>query len=231
VNHARRGLRATPASAAPAAINVVGRQEDRMLRTRRVTAAVLACVALTIIGTGTAMGHETREVAGYTIVIGLLDEPVYAGQKSGLDLRVSKGDAPVEGLQDTLKAEVIYQDQKRDIPISAAFGTPGSYRSVFFPTAAGPYTFHIFGTIEQAQIDESFTSKTEGGFNLVQDAQTGQFPVVFPPTAEVVSEAQSGQDASGLIPFAMILGGLGLLVGLVALGLTLAGRRKAAVEG
>ena len=118
-----------------------------MLRTRRVTAAVLACVALTIIGTGTALGHETREVAGYTIVIGFIDEPVYAGQKSGLEFRVSKGEnAPIEGLEDTLKAEVIYQDQKRELPISAAFGEPGAYRSVFFPTAAGPYTFHVFGT-------------------------------------------------------------------------------------
>ncbi|CAN5796035.1 hypothetical protein BH20CHL8_BH20CHL8_02190 [soil metagenome] len=46
----------------------------------------------------------------------------------------------------------------RELPISAQFGEPGAYRSIFFPTAAGPYTFRIFGETDGQPIDESFTS-------------------------------------------------------------------------
>ena len=51
----------------------------------------------------------------------------------------------------------------------------GSYRSVFFPTAPGDYTFHITGEIEGNPVDESFTSSPEG-FDSVQATEELQFP-------------------------------------------------------
>lgn len=132
----------------------------------------------TMVGIGGASAHEEREVGDDTFEVGFLDEPVYSGQKSGVDLQVSLGGEPVEGLEETLQAEVTFEGQTRDLEISPRFGLPGAYRSVFFPTAAGPYTFHIFGEIDGEAIDETFTSGPET-FSEVADVAGGQFPVQY----------------------------------------------------
>ena len=49
-------------------------------------AAVLGVALTMLVGVGTALAHEDREVGENTFVVGFLDEPVYAGQKSGLEL-------------------------------------------------------------------------------------------------------------------------------------------------
>jgi hypothetical protein len=108
--------------------------------------------------------------------------------------------------------------------LAPRFGEPGWYQSVFFPTAAGPYTFHVFGEIDGQAIDESFTSGPDT-FGEVQDATSGQFPVAFPATGDVVRDAESGAAAATTATIALVVGGAGLLAGLVALGLSLSRRR------
>ena len=187
-------------------------------------AAVLGAVLTTLAGIGTVAAHESREVGAYTFSVGFLDEPVFSGQKSGLDLRVARGEEPVEGLQETLEAEVTFAGQSRTIEISPVFNQPGAYESVFFPTAAGPYTFHVFGEIEGQAVDESFTSGPET-FSEVQDVAGGQFPVQFPATGDIVRDAEAGATAASTAMIALVLGGAGLVAGLVALGVALARRR------
>ena len=81
-----------------------------------VSALVLAGVA------GPALAHQRQWLqvgaTDYLIVVGSLDEPVFTGDKSGVDLTVLIPDAaapmdsrsdkakPVEGLEKTLKVEV-----------------------------------------------------------------------------------------------------------------------------
>jgi hypothetical protein len=186
--------------------------------------AVLGALIVTLLATTAVLGHETREVGEYTLVVGFLDEPVYSGEKSGLDLRVSRGDEPVEGLEETLAAEVTFGGSTRELTLSPAFGAPGAYRSVFFPTAAGPYTFRIFGEIDGDAVDESFTSGADT-FSEVQDVVGGQFPVVYPAMGDLAREAEAGAAAATTATIALILGAGGLLTGLIALGVTLARRR------
>ena len=187
-------------------------------------AAALGAVLTMAVGTGVVLGHEVREVGELTFVVGFLDEPVFSGQKSGLDLRVSRGETPVEGLEETLQAEVVFDGQTRDLEISPAFGEPGAYRSVFFPTAAGPYAFHVFGEAGGVAVDEEFTSGPDT-FGEVQDVTGGQFPVQFPPTGDLVRDAEAGASAGTTATIALVLGGAGLVASLVALGLSLARRR------
>ena len=188
-------------------------------------AAILGAVLIMIVSIGTTLAHGGREVGEYSFTVGFLDEPVFSGQQSGLDLRVSRDEEPVEGLEETLQAKVTFDDQTRDLTISPAFDDPGAYRSVFFPTAAGPYTFRIFGTIEGQEIDESFTSGVDD-FSEVQDVAGGQFPVVLPAAGDTARDAQAGGAAAGTATLALVIGGAGLLAGLVALGLSLARRRS-----
>jgi hypothetical protein len=190
------------------------------MRGAAVAGALLALLALPAL----AFAHEVREVGDYQFTVGFMDEPVFTDQKSGLEFQVTRNDEPVEGLEESLQAEVIYQGQSRDLPLEPRFGEPGWYQSVFFPTAAGPYTFHITGEIDGQAIDESFTSGPDT-FGEVQDATSGQFPVAFPPTGDVVRDAQAGAAASTTATIALVVGGAGLLAGLVALGLSLSRRR------
>jgi hypothetical protein len=187
--------------------------------------AVAAAALFALLSTGVVVAHEGREVAGYSLEVGFIDEPVFVGQKSGLEFFVNKGDTPVEGLETTVKAEVIYQGQKRDLPVDARFGEKGAYESVFFPTAPGAYTFHLFGTIEGQAIDESFTSSPDG-FSEVEALSGGQFPLQFPAQADVVADAQAGKTAASQVTIALVLGAAGLLAGLVGIGLALAARRR-----
>jgi hypothetical protein len=192
-----------------------------LMRTGR--AAVLGVALTMAVGVGAALAHESRDVGEYTLVVGFLDEPVYAGLKSGLDLRISAGETPVEGAEATLEAEVTFGDQTRALEISPSFGEPGAYRSVFFPTAAGSYTFRIFGEIDGTAIDESFTSGPDT-FGDILDTAGGQFPVVYPAIADLARDAEAGAGAATMATIALGLGAAGLLAGLVALGVAL-GRR------
>jgi len=193
-------------------------------RVRRLL-AVAAAALFTLLATGVVVAHEERDVSGYTFEVGFIDEPVFVGQKSGLEFFVHKGDTAVQGLESTLKAEVIFQGQKRDLPITARAGDPGAYQSEFIPTAAGPYTFHLFGAVEGNTIDESFTSSPTG-FDEVQALSSGQFPIQFPAQADIVADAQAGRTAASQVTIALALGTAGLLAGLIGIGLALAARRR-----
>ncbi len=139
-----------------------------------------------------AEAHETRTIVDgqYQIVVGFMNEPVFAGDKSGLEFWVTEvssatptadeeaeGD-PVEGLEESLQAEVIHGDQTMELPLTAMWDQPGGYYSVFFPTESeGDYSFRIFGTIGETEIDETFTSGPET-FGPVEDPAPLQFPGV-----------------------------------------------------
>ncbi|HVM31333.1 MAG TPA: hypothetical protein VM305_11265 [Candidatus Limnocylindrales bacterium] len=196
----------------------------------KVRRALLMGAALTILNSlliTPALAHEHRHVGGYEMVVGFIDEPVYTGQKSGLEFLVEDHDGqPVTGLAETLEAEVIYGDQRMDLPISPRWGADGWYQSIFFPTAAGSYTFRIHGTIAGDAVDESFTSGPDT-FDEVEEQSAGHFPNILPTTAELAADAQRGADAGRLALLALGLGVTSLLLGLVALGLALATRRRA----
>ncbi len=193
----------------------------------RRAAALVAAATVLVLSTGVVSAHEARTVAGYDMEVGFISEPVFVGERSGLEFFVHKEDKPITGLEQTLKADVTYQGQKRDLPITARDGVDGAYESVFIPTAAGPYTFHIVGTIEGAAIDESFTSSPTG-FDEVHDTAGGQFPVQFPSEADLVANAQAGKDAAAQVTVALCVGIAGVVIGLIGLGVALSGRRRPA---
>jgi hypothetical protein len=186
---------------------------------------VASAVGLLLAIAAPVAAHEARTVAGYDMEVGFINEPVFVGDKSGLEFFVNKDGKPVEGLEKTLTAQVIYQGQTRDLPITAREDSPGAYESQFIPTAAGPYTFHIKGMIESSPIDEQFTSSPTG-FDEVKDQATGQFPVQFPAEADIVAQAQAGQNAANQLPIALAIGAAGLILGLIGTALAFTARRS-----
>ena len=64
--------------------------------------AAAASTALVLIVAAPVASHEERDVGDYQFVVGFIGEPVFAGQKSGLELMVSQNNQPVEGLAEGL---------------------------------------------------------------------------------------------------------------------------------
>ena len=196
-------------------------------RTLGVVALLLALAAALLPASGLA--HESRPVGGkYQLEVGFLTEPPVAGQINGIDLRVSTSDGdPVEGLEKTLKAEVIVGGGARTaaFPLEAQFEQPGSYAAHFIPTRDGSYIFRFTGSIEGTPIDERFESGP-GRFDDVEGAQQLQFPDKLPDPAAAAAEIEAARQEAAT---ARLLGILGLVVGTLGLavgGIALASLRR-----
>jgi hypothetical protein len=148
------------------------------MRTRStMTWTLVALVALLgLAGPAAAHQRQLLQVGGtdYLLVVGSLDEPVFTGDKSGVDLTVLVPDAaspmdsraekakPVEGLEKTLKVEVKAGPHARVFELEPRFRAPGRYDAVFFPTVATTYTYRLFGTINGAPFDVAFVCSPGG---------------------------------------------------------------------
>jgi hypothetical protein len=185
--------------------------------TRLFGVVVLVGLALTFLAPGSASAHERRTVGGdYTFVVGFLKEPAFEGETNGIDLRVSKaGDQPVEGLEKTLKAEVVVGGATLPLEFKPRFRVPGAYDANFVPTRPGTYIFHFSGSVEGTPVDERFESGP-GRFNDVEAVAPLQFPDKVPAGVEVQRALAA---AEGRAATATMLATIGLVAGLAGLAL------------
>lgn len=202
--------------------------------------AFIATVPLAV----SAHSHTEFEINGmkYGFVVGSLNEPVAVDDKSGVELRISKGDAetPVEGLEETLMVELIAGDKKKTLELSPMYGTPGAYKAPFYPTIATTFSYRVFGTVEGTPFDYTFTCNPAGHGEVPEDTsrvnvsdkvvrtlKTGAFscPVEkaemgFPEVSASVIELQKQTGDSGMVSW-----GAGA-VALVALAVAFLRRRQ-----
>ena len=113
------------------------REENLNMFRRLGRAAVLGAMLTMVASIGSTLAHESREIDDITMIVGFLDEPVFNGQKSGLDLRVTHDGEPAEGLEETLEAEVIFGDQSRDLEISPTVRRAGCLPGGLLPDRRG----------------------------------------------------------------------------------------------
>jgi hypothetical protein len=203
--------------------------------TRRLSVVALAITlvsSLLVLSPGRALAHESRDVAGgkYQFVVGFLVEPAYEGQKNGLDLRVrvpGTTPTPVTGLEKTLQVEITYVSTNQSVtkPIRAisASSDPGHYTTDLLPTQPGQYRFRIFGTVENSQVNEAFTSGDK--FNNVDKAESLTFPDALPAVRSIQGAATDAQNtavsADSKASSARSLAVVGIALGAAALGLSL----------
>ena len=106
-----------------------------------------------------ASAHERRQVADtYEFRVGVLTEPLVTGQMNGIDLRITQTQLNqlVEGVQETLQAELIVGEQVKGVALQPRAGLAGNYTAPFISTQAGNLTFRFRGTIDGMPIDEQF---------------------------------------------------------------------------
>jgi hypothetical protein len=187
-----------------------------------------------------ASAHGRRTVATkFQFVVGFLAEPAFQGQQNGIDLSVCNGECknkadgtlenPVEGVEKTLKAKVIFGSQSMEVELKPRFRQPGKYNGVFFPTASGEYTFHFIGEISGTKIDERFTSGKDG-FSSVEATNALQFPEKAVDVSNLQTQIKEAKDSAAS---ALTFGIIGLSAGLLGFfaaiaGITLAVRAKKA---
>jgi hypothetical protein len=174
-----------------------------------------------------ALAHERRAVGEYTFIVGFLKEPAFEGETNGIDLRVVRtaDEQPVEGLEQTLKAEVIVGPNSLTVPLRPRYRQPGAYNGEFVPTRPGSYTFRFTGTIGDRPVNETFESGP-GRFDDVRAVAPLQFPDKVPSGAEL-QRAVAAAESRAHTAFAVGVAGLAAgLVGLAAALWALASRRQ-----
>jgi hypothetical protein len=138
----------------------------------------LGVLVATLVLSCSADAHQRQllqiEGADYLVVVGFLNEPVFVGDKTGVDLIVQTPDPsdptdsfapkvkPVEGLEKNLKVEVKAGPHARVFDLYPAFRAPGRYQAVFYPTVPTTYSFRLFGTVNRVPVDVTFTCNPAG---------------------------------------------------------------------
>lgn len=203
-----------------------------MTRSRALAGVMFLLLALVVgFAPQGVSAHERRDLVGgkYQGVVGFLNEPTYQGQLNGLSLAVTSkteknadGSAkPIEGLEKTLKAQVLAEGKTLDLTLQARFNMPGQYAAYFMPTAAGQYRFRIYGTINGEALDETFESGP-GRFDDVESIVPLQFPnAVAAPPADLQAQLDSARQTAGLarnVAFVGVaFGVLGIIIAALAL--------------
>jgi hypothetical protein len=147
--------------------------------------------------------HEGRVVGDYEIAFGWYVEPAYAGQLNGPDLYITLHDdgdherraagamslhgeetrEALEALVVDLQVEVTFGSEsitltlEPDFPTYVEFDDIGylRYTATLIPTLPGDYSFRIFGTIDETEVDELFDS-ADGEFSTIEPSQDIHFP-------------------------------------------------------
>lgn len=113
-----------------------------------------------------SFAHETRTYliggASYDITVGSLNEPVIVGDKTGLDLAISRYGSPLTGAEQGLKVEISSGGATRTFDISAAYGQPGKYKTTFLATATGTLSYRLIGELGGAPVDLLFECSAAG---------------------------------------------------------------------
>jgi hypothetical protein len=207
-----------------------------------VVVAVLAVLLVPLLA-ASASAHGKHKVDNYTVEVGFGTEPAYAGVTNSVQLIISSNGRPVTDAKG-LKVAVTTGDAEPKKMVlqpyfGADFGEPGDYRAFFIPTAPGPYTFKVTGTLGGKKVDQSYTSGKDG-FDEVTDPAEAQYPVQQPSGSQLTTRLdrettrldaavaahreaadQDVAEARRLATIGLAVGALGLLtavrVGVVAL--------------
>lgn len=176
---------------------------------RRVSLIVGLAAMTMLIGGQTAFAHQRQllTIGGkpYLLVAGSVNEPVYVGDKSGVELFAytpdlkdplndkANGTKPVSGLEKTLKVEVSAGPKNKTLDFDPDDDNPAHYTATFFPSAQTTYTYTIIGTINNTPVHISYTcvpgagDDTPGNNNkvtlsngVVRDGTAGGFPCPLP---------------------------------------------------
>jgi hypothetical protein len=155
--------------------------------------AIGAALILAMVISATASAHFVKQFGTYSVAMGWLHEPTYAGVENAVQVIVKdEAGQPVNDLAPG-DLEVVVStagQQTAALPLQPSFdpdtglGTPGEYTAPIIPTLVGDYTFHLSGSIHGQAVDETATSSDQT-FNSVTAGTDVQFPVKLPALGDL----------------------------------------------
>lgn len=166
---------------------------------KRTILSFLLMILLLLIGISVSLAHEGREVGDYVLTFGWRNEPALVGFPNGPELLIrlhseegdhghSDGDEhddPMAEIAVALEVEVTFGPESRTLEMRPMFGEIGHYIADVIPTRPGDYSFRVFGTIGDLEIDEVFTS-ADGSFSSVEPSGDVTFPDELPSVIELL---------------------------------------------
>jgi hypothetical protein len=153
-----------------------------------VTCTVSICMVFVFVSIelDTVTGHERRlyNIGGqdYLFVVGSMNEPAYVDDKSGVEAFVywpdsrdpmnsqANGTKPIEGL--VLKTDISAGGKNLTLDLGPAFGDPGHYEAVFYPTVPTTYSYTVYGDINGTAFRDTFECSPAGASEPAQDNST-----------------------------------------------------------
>lgn len=143
--------------------------------TKYTTFLLISSLGATLIFSMTAnvVTHERQlfTIGGKPVllVVSSTNEPVYVGDKSGVDFFAytpdskdplndkANGTKPIVGLDKTVKTEVSAGPKNKTLDFDPDDSNPAHYTATFFPGAQTTYTYTLTGTINNTPIHISYT--------------------------------------------------------------------------
>ena len=135
--------------------------------------AIAAFLLFSMSGKGMVYAHQKQLYTigdnKYLFVAGFLNEPVYVDDKSGVALYVYTPDPkdpmstdsnltkPVEGLQDSLKAEISAGAKTKVLDLEPDEEQPGYYTASFIPDVETTYKFRFFGNLSNIPVSIEYS--------------------------------------------------------------------------
>ena len=202
----------------------------------------LALISLVIPGFfGTAFVHTVDSVGDYRLEIGWMNEPVVSGETNGIELYVSPLDPNlpleeqefkngVEGLEKSLKMQLVLQEEKITLPLVSDHNIPGKYYAFVNPTVAGFYQANILGDIGDTKVSLSmhppkvdergyieFPESSDLTLNQLIDGHTALVGEVK-DLNESVSKLEESNSQMNIGYIGIVLGIIGIVIALIALG-------------
>ena len=190
---------------------------------------------------GTAFGHTVDSVGDYRLEIGWMNEPVVSGETNGIELYVSPLDPNlpleeqefkngVEGLEKSLKMQLVLQEKKITLPLVSDHNISGKYYAFVNPTVAGFYQANILGDIGDTKVSLSmhppkvdergyieFPESSDLTLNQLIDGHTALVGEVK-DLNESVSKLEESNSQMNIGYIGIGLGIIGIVIALIALG-------------
>lgn len=189
-----------------------------------------------------AFAHESRTYeigpATYTFVVGSLGEPVIVGDKTGIDLSISRFATPYTGAEASIKLETRSGEAKKTFELSPAYGAPGKYKTTLLITKSDPLSYRLVGTLEGKNIDLQFECSSAGhkmhsvedktrvaiADGITQTSKKGSFGCPAPKSDYQFPAAQEKSSFNGMPGHLPLV--LGLFVLIFVLGALMYSRKN-----
>jgi hypothetical protein len=159
--------------------------------------ATIASLCLFLLPSATE-GHLTRTVGPYTILVVLVEEPVFQDNHAGFEFWVRDAGTPIKGLERTLQAEAVGKGAAVNLRITP-LDASGFYvldrtlqGAPFDPKGGGAWSLVLRGTIDRTKVDLLFPVLFPG------------YPRVSTTTSDGASGGAAADQGGPVVPVLII---------------------------